>query len=354
MKIFKSIFPILAIASMISGCTSMKSVVINVEKPAILTMPENINYLTIVNNTAVQPSNMDHYILTGVRNKIKNNTEVSCDSVGQIFCKLFSENLKSKNFFDGIELYEYSLRPDNNYNQVNKIDSVDRIELCRITDSDGLISLDKFAIKSELTPLVMLTESFFQKMLLVEAKCAINIYNYKGKQIADQINFSDTLIWVENYTDDLVLTDSLPSTEDAAKSIAAYLADKISVAFAPYWEPQVRWYFYDSGKNMKKAQKKIDSNEWDSAIDLWKESFEQEKNEKRKGRLAYNLAFGHEMTDKIIDAAYWIGQSIKIFADNNENSIDEQNLKKAQDYQQLISLRYVDFKVLDKQLRISE
>lgn len=354
MRLFNYLFPLAASMYLLVGCTSIKTLVINVEKPALIMMPTNINYISVVNSAAIQPSNVGHIIMKGKNKSItKEQAEVASDSLNLIFCQTLTDNLKSKNFFGDVDYYKYPVRTDENYKQMQTLDSTLVQEICQIMDADGIISLDKFAVSSEVSPLTEYGEIMDRKTLTLSAEVVLNIFNYTGKSISTPLSFTDSLFWTESYNQGSIISESLPETETAAKALAYYIAEKLTGAFVPYWESQPRWYYSDGGKNIKQVAKKIETNDWDSVITLWKESYDLEQKPKRKARLAHNIALAYEMTDKLMDASVWIKTAINGFAENEETSIDTENLKRAQQYEQELSKRYADFRLLDKQQRIT-
>lgn len=88
MRLFNYLFPLAASMYLLVGCTSIKTLVINVEKPALIMMPTNINYISVVNSAAIQPSNVGHIIMKGKNKSItKEQAEVASDSLNLIFAK---------------------------------------------------------------------------------------------------------------------------------------------------------------------------------------------------------------------------------------------------------------------------
>lgn len=55
---------------------------------------------------------------------------------------------------------------------------------------------------------------------------------------------------------------------------------------------------------MRDAAVYVRENKWDTAIELWKQTYASKKG-KKKMQAAYNLAVGYEMQDNIIEAADW-------------------------------------------------
>lgn len=323
------------------GCTSVKTIVINVQKPAQITLPQNIENIGIINNAVPQPHNWGH--VDSDKSAKQEQVSVPSDSIIPIFAETLFENLIDLNLFNNVALYEVPLRNDTDFLTEMPIDSVTAKEICDITHSDAIVSIDRLLIG---------TSSFNEaydytsvaKFLDAKVDVRFRIYSKKGSQIANPLYYSDSIYWAGLYNrKDQILGDSIPPREQAVKEAAIFAAEKIAGSLSSTWIEEVRLYYGD----VKSANKKVEVNDWQAALDLWKKAFDSEIKPKKKARIAYNIALAYELSDNIKEAIRWSNTAVKLFEENAQTNIDQTYLTRALAYQAQLIERQQDFKILN-------
>lgn len=333
-----------------TGCTSVKTVVLNVQKPAEITLPKSIESVGIVNNAVPQPPNFGHNVLKYSAKGVKSPEEVTVrsDSNAILLTEVLFEELSDMNYFKNVSLYEYSLREDLKFQENHRIDSLDIMELAQIMNVDAIISLDRFlsATVSHSQPISYDTENRF---LDLNVDAVFRIYSKDGNIISPPLYFRDSLYWEDVRSDGYLLTfDSIPNREDAVNAGIIYTAEKIARSLTPQWEEEYRTYYGD----VKEANKEVESDNWQQALNLWTDAYETEqKNIKKKARLAGNIALAHETSDNLKEALKWADIAVKLFGESAQTGVDENYKKTAITYYNHLLERYQESKILDLQDR---
>lgn len=344
----KSFFlPVIAFTIVLfTNCTTPKALVINVQKPAEVMLSGNINNVIITNNLVTQPEFIGQ-TTQKYKGKGKPDLEevtVSTDSLGIILSESVYDKLISLNHFKEVSIYDQPLREDLSYLETRPIDSLTAKEVCNISNSDAIISLDRFLVQSNLKEDVddIGTRA---KILDLKMSAAFSIYSKEGVQISPSLSMSDSIYWTElYYNNHLVSEDTLPGREESLKIAAEYMGEKIATALVPYWKEEVRQYFNEC----KDAIKLTESEKWDEARLIWETAYNTEIKDKRKARLASNIALSYELTDNLVEAIKWITLASDLFEKSAQTSIDIQNYEWAKEYKSELLQRFNEFKMLDK------
>lgn len=329
------------------GCTSVQMITINVQKPAQITLPRQVNNIAIVNNAIPQPPFQGHIEYKYTKKGERYNEEfiVENDSICSFMTEVLFENMVDLDYFENVSLYEYPLRDDLSYLEERPIDSITVKELCSAMNADALVSLDRF-IASSVKHGEPYNIDLEHRFLDLKMEANFHIYSKNGQLISPPIYMRDSIYWEDIYSPakkSILSEDSIPTHKEALEQTAGYIAEKIAKAFVPVWEEEPRLVFGDN----KEAGKKAISNDWDGAMTLWKTDFEKEQKIKKKARLASNIALGYELSDNITEALKWAGTAVELFSQSLETNIDRNYFEMAKDYQEELIKRHQDFRILD-------
>lgn len=327
---------------LITSCTSLHTLVIDVERPALITLPNNINNIVIVDNSVPQAGDIGHTeYIKGKRTD--SHIAVNTDSLNSILAANLFEKIADKDYFEDVILYEHPLREDTDFEQVLPLDTTIVKEICIDNNADAILSLDRFLLTTTSNEEDF---DFGATLKLLDAKMDLRfqIYSNAGKAISSPLYINDSIYWTATYSNNIPISDTLPSRDQAIKEAAQYMAGKIADVLAPYWSNEARCYFGD----VKPANKMMLNNDWAGALSLWKSAYEKEvKNLKKKARLANNIALAYELSDEMKEALRWINISCDLFTQTEETSFDTDNLERATNYKNDLLTRYNDFRLLD-------
>lgn len=327
---------------LITSCTSLHTLVIDVEKPALITLPNDINTIVIVDNSVPQDRNIGHAeYIHGKRTD--SQISIDTDSLNHLLVANLFEKVADKEYFDDVILYEQPLREDADFSEALPLDTAIAKEICIANNADAVLSLDRFLLTTTSNEEDF---DFGATLKVLDAKMDVRfqVYSNEGKAISPPLYINDSIYWAATYSNNIPIADSLPSRNQAVKEATQYMAGKIADALAPYWSNEPRWYFGD----VKPANKMMLNNDWAGALSLWKSAYEkEEKNIKKKARLANNIALAYELSDEMREALKWITISCDLFTKKEETSFDTENLTRATNYKNDLLTRYSDFRLLD-------
>lgn len=326
------IFSILS-AILTSSCISVQFTNLDIQTPPTVLYPNDVINIAIANNTLVDTR------------KIKDSEDsfsLPADSLSNVFVDTLAKYLDRQKFFGQVVCIPYNTRKDYLFNRVNPLTPEQVQSICKEAQVEGLISLDYIQIGGKLSK----TDN---QEILNEAELAMNFYillnAYKadGSSMTKPILYSDTIYWYgyspgyAGVIPDMLL---LPTFEDAYTSTINYAVDNALKIFTPTWRTEERVYFANGSKYMKEANKSIAANNWQGAVSAWEKAYEQETNDSKRARIAYNLALGYETLDNIKKAHTWIRA-----AKNLENNISLPEIRNQINwYYEVIEERYKEAK----------
>lgn len=330
-----------------TSCTSIKTLVINIEQPAELNFPKNITKIGIINNAVSQPENLGHLTETYTENGTitTEKTIVKSDSNNILLTNALFNALIDINYFDSVSVYKYPLRSDTSYLNVYEIDSDKVKQLCEETNSDAILSLDRFIVSS------YLHNEFYDidinmKYLDLKINALFRLYSKSGEAISPLLNMSDSIFWTAAYNQSECISEKdIPTREDAVKQAIIYTAEKFGATIVPSWVEEPRFYYGD----IKKANKEMANNNWIAARNLWLKTFEDLPESKKKGRLANNIALTYELDDDLKNALKWTKIAQELFFKFSKTRFDMKDIEMSKDYETKLQKRYNDFKLLDMQ-----
>ena len=101
-------------ALLMVGCSGIKTITIQTQEPAQIKLPETIEKLLVVDNSATQPSDIGHLKRRLGRSQAE-KVSVTTDSLSLIYTEALTQFLNEEGFFDVVILHNQSLRNDNEY-----------------------------------------------------------------------------------------------------------------------------------------------------------------------------------------------------------------------------------------------
>lgn len=328
-----------------SSCTSIRTLVINVEKPAEITLPKTINNICIVNNATPQPDGWGHFDYKYTNNEeiTEENIWARNDSTDIILSETLFGDLVQLNYFDSISIYGYALREDTSFLEEKPIAPNIIQDISQQTNSDAVLAINRFLVStaSHEEPYSYDTDI---KFLDAKIDAIVKIYSKTGQPISENIHFSDSIYWTALYAGKFLISDdSLPSREEAIKEVTYYAAEKISKALVPSWIDEPRILYGDS----KAAVAKTSENDWKGALAIWKIEFDKTDKTRKKARIAHDIALAYELSDDIGTALEWSEKSVQLFSEVQETSIDKDHWEMAKNYHDVLLKRANDFKILN-------
>lgn len=342
----KYIFSTLIAILFLSSCgTSINLQSISVRNPAIVTFPENVTNILIVDNSPPYKEDDKHN-----HDDKKENNELGIltgDSARTLLLKSLKQYMSEESYFSKVELYPYRTN-NRSADEVAPLSKRKVQSLCIERGADVLISLDLFTISAHIE-----TENtaYFSNYSILSTRLGtlVRVYSNDGSQYTKPIVQLDSLFREES-ADWSKIKSNIPEINSMITEIATVGADRLTGKFIPSWQMQDRWYYSGSSSKMKEADKLAKQNKWKAAADIWNSLYEKEKNSKKKIRLASNIALANEYLDDVENAIQWINTAYDLLPEKSKTDLALQIMK----YKQILEKRGKTMPLLYEQLGIEE
>lgn len=321
-----SLFYICLISLALCSCASVQPLVIEVRKPAQVTLPLDIAKVIVVNNSLPQPSGIG--ITQTYDGEVIKENSLKTDFTQEAVKSLY-DNLNKSKFFNEISPALTSIRKDGEWIQEYAPISTDiKKYLADSLAFDGIITLDRLLfsvdekVKNNIPGINMDYSSHYIDMKIL-AQANGSIYSYNQEKPLHIFSVSDSVI-VKNtfYEDKLITLNNIP--EAFMKDLAKDLGAEIAKTILPTWIKKERYIYTGANARMKEAFSYTKNNYWKSAQDIWTNEYAKKTKESDKGKIANNIAIAYEIEDKLEDALKWALISQKHFSDSkmHPNSIE--------------------------------
>lgn len=314
----KKIFTGVLIISVLSSCVT-SSIVLDVQRPADITVSQDIQNVVIVNRSRPSKENLAGNIVEG----LISGEGIGHDRKGAEYCiqglsnmLLRSERYTLKNA-GGMELKgtgTASFPIPLDWNEV--------ISICGSYNGDALLVLETFDSDSRTivgAPItktrkikgVKVKELRYPATLIMELQSGWRIYDVKNKNIVDENRFTEVKEF-EAYgssPDDAIRR--LPSKRNAIKESGIFAGRQYGFRISPMWVKVRRTYFTGKHDDLKLAKSYVKSGDWDAAIEIWK-NLVNNSDKKIARRSTYNMAIASEIKGGLDTAIEWANRAQKL------------------------------------------
>ena len=334
-------FSILAF-SLASCATSFKTVYIEVAKPSMYILPNDIVSLTLMNRsmtdefTNFPPDSLQAYFY---RKGFDVNAAVLDSAAADTTLKVLAELLYESGRYDVVIPEDRNIpRTDSYYKLPPSLDWDYVSEICETYHTDALLVIERYLNK-------LMTNygrypsdngDIYEATIDSRYDAIIKVYDPSKKEIIKQLMVDDTIYWAESdYSQRKLFTENLIPLKKALIETGIQTALELDGKLSPQWETQTRGYFVTKDANSAELESYIRDNNWNAAYDYWENRLKTENNSKTiQSKIEYNLAIASEMDGNIPHAAEW---AIK--------SYETQYHKQTEDYLYLLKKRK---KVIDE------
>ncbi len=185
--------------------------------------------------------------------------------------------------------------------------------LCETYNTDAILSLDYLKMRvitnydknNSFNPGNNNFVSVAEAQMQVSYEAIFRVYDPREEKVIRRLLMRDTLYWDDSdYTINALFNRFTPvktALTEAGIAIALDLSNEISTK----WRPERRSYFAKGDAILKQAEPLVNSNQWETAISLWKESAKNSKSKSVKSKAEFNVALGYEMSGDIDLAIEW-------------------------------------------------
>lgn len=305
----------------LTGCAGIKTITIQTQEPAQVTLPTSVGKLLIVDNVANQPSDIGHLKKRLSRSEAE-KVSVKTDSLSIIYTEALTQFLSEEGFYEVVMLHNKPLRTDNEYWRENPITPEKMLALKNEAGADAIVSLDKILVTSDWEDL-FIQEGYPFSKLSGKISSTLRIYMPTQEGMIPTVQYLDSLYWegFDISDDGMAYAEFVvPHAEQALKELAIYAADKMTYVLTPHWKNQERWYYTLSSSVMREAEAFANQAKWDEAIVRWENFYNSTNNKTDKAKVASNIALGYEMIDDIETALEWAVVAQNLFDESTSPS----------------------------------
>lgn len=307
-------------ASFLTGCAGIKTLTIQTQEPAQVTLPANIGKLIVVDNVVEQPSDIGHTKQLMGKSKAE-KVSVRTDSLSILYTEALAQFLSEEGHFETVIVHTKPLRTDDVYWQEEPISPEMMQELRKSTGADAVVSLDRLLVTSDWQDL-FIQQGYPYAKLSAKISSTMRAYLPTLEGQIPTVQFIDSLYWEGfDISDGMAYAEFVvPHAEEALKELAIYAADKMTYVLTPHWITQERWYYTLPSSTMRAGESFAEQTKWAEAVEKWNSFYNSTKNKTDKAKTASNIALGYEMLDDIETARDWIIVAQKLFEESTPAS----------------------------------
>jgi len=284
----------------------VSSVVVNVQRPADISVPQNIQKVIVANRSTPEKGNLANNIIEG----LITGEGIGSDKKGSEYCVMgLVEMLAGSDRYELKNSGEVDLKgtgtstfpPLLSWDEVNSLcDSygADAIIVLATFDSDSRLFEGKSVVRTKKIKGVKVREVKYPVTLIMEITSGWRIYDATNKKVVDVNTFTEVQEykeWGSSYED---ARSHLPSQRRALKGAGNFSGKQYGFRISPIWVRVNRSYYSGKGDELKSAKQMVKRGDWDSAIKIWKGLIDN-LDVKIARRAYFNLALAAEIKGKL-------------------------------------------------------
>lgn len=298
---------IFGLSVIVSSCTTLSTIKIDVLKPAVFSVPPDIVSVVVVDNALPFRDENVHVISTP--KQVLSIDSVWVDNFGEIATKALAESLIDKNFFDSV--YYHPVSTNRNYlnPHFGELPNYMIDSLCNVYNAQAVISLEAVKYNSKMI-FTDFGESYYAS-LDVNGLMYWKMYANNGF-IMDAYLQKDTIFWDNSDVSFNRALTAIPVLRESIEIIGWHMGRKAAKRISPYWETANRYFFSGGNYLFLRATDLQASNNWEEAAKVWYHIYENAE-KRQKARAAMNIALSYEVRGNFPEAVVWADISRKIF-----------------------------------------
>ncbi|MDC0204585.1 DUF6340 family protein [Flavobacteriales bacterium] len=306
----KIIFGIMVVIGFSSCSTS--SVVVNIQRPADITISQDIQNVILVNRSRPSKDNLTDNIVEG----LVTGEGIGSDRKGAEYCIIgLSKMLENSERFllkniGGMELKgtgTSSFPIPLDWNQVKSICGSyagDALLVLETFDSDSRTIIGPPVTRKRKVKGIKVKEISYPATLIMEIESGWRIYDLNKQQIIDKNKFTEIKEFSAWGSSPEQAVMNLPSKRRAIKEAGLFAGKQYGFRISPIWVKVNRLYYSSKFDEFKSAKKFIKQRDWDTAIKIWI-PLTDHGDVKLAGRASFNMALASEVKGSLDAAIEW-------------------------------------------------
>jgi len=329
------------------SCASTISMLVDVEKPALVTLPVKAQNVIIVNNAVPQPMG---YGIDAPSGKYPEMDSLYIKILKTASWRLAMDvfkNLDDSKFFSDVSLYKRSLREDNEWLSVVPVDEEIKRDFFENENFDMLISIDRLLFNSTF-------EKDKPELGKMEAILTFSIH-LPGETEPIEHTITDTLkaYYAGADYNGAPSVNPVEINTEMIRQGSFMLGEKVGMFFTPNWKTVERNYYISDLPDAIATSNYIDKGNWDEAKRVWTGEFGLEKKAVKRARLANNIALASEMKGEFEVAEEWAAKAKALFQTASPTKYAK-DIAYLEEYIKALQERQSDNIELDKQYGVSK
>lgn len=326
--------------------SNMKSIQVEILKPAIITLPDNIDTIAVFNRNLYKSDTVTFRYFDVTKNDSIFDRTVHYRNLSNKCVDALANFLDNEGYFRKVNNYKDSLN-----DLFTEADLVNYPELLKKLEVDACIFLDYFQLNDNTYKNYYYTYNIIANF--PEFSGSTEFETVKAKLFWTICVKGDTVKYIYEQPDDLYYGNSVYpelfgndlNHRKLLQNTAEYLGGAFGAKMVPSWLKVERSYYRSSNKDMRDAEKYCLTSEWLKAADIYNR---ETKNRNRiiAAKAKYNMALICEMEGNLDAAIDWLVLSY--------STLKWENLEHkfiCKQYIDLLAERKTEIKRLEKQVR---
>lgn len=271
---------------LLAGCQSVEYLAIDYMLPADVSFPPSLKRVGVVNNMPEVPENKP--ILA--KEKKKDDFEIArkvdyYNGNATIATETLAEALADENYFNEVIICDSALRTGDITPREAMLSQEEVNRLVDNTDVDFLIALENVQIHTTRKIKYMRDWGVYYGTVDAKVYPTVSVYLPNRGTPMVTVNSKDSILREEAGNGPFVQSH-LISEEDVIKQASEFAGTIPVKKLLPYWKTASRYLFCGGSVNMRDAAVYVREKQWETAIDLWKQTYATKKG-KKKMQAAY-------------------------------------------------------------------
>lgn len=334
-----------SIVVLISSCKT-SSIIVEVLKPAEITVPAEIKTLAVVNRSLAPKDDQVNTVIEG----LLTGEGIFVDRQASERCVFgVADALSSSPRFKVTVPNGLNLKGTGTPRFPEPLQWNDVTNICKEYNADALILLETFDSNvsrrhgtRERTKKVDDKEVKYiehNANLDIGIEAGWRIYFPKGKRIIDQNVFTDYKYWDAKGKSKDEAKRRLPNPREAVKEAGHFAGTQYAFRISPMWVNVSRKYYIKGPDEFESAKYNVKSNDWDGAKRIW-ENYLNDPDPVIAGYATYNMALAYEINGDLDTALEFA-----------KKAYSEYHNKSALEYTRKLERRINDQYKLQKQMQ---
>ena len=278
------------------------TVMVNVQRPADISVPQTVQDVVIANRSIAGKGNKVGNIIEG----IFSGEGIGADKKGSEYCMIGltnmlqnSERYNLKNAGDIVlnGTGTSTFPPLLEWSDVKSVCSsygADALIVLSTFDSDSRIFEAESVVRTKKVKGAKIKVVEYPVTLIMEIESGWRIYDLTTKKIVDESNFTEVKEFHSKGSSYNDARAHLPSKRSALKDAGVFAGEKYGFRITPIWIKVSRSYYTGKAEELKLAKNYVKRGDWDKAIEIWKPLTEN-IDVKIARRAYFNLALAAEI-----------------------------------------------------------